>query len=47
VADANVMLAVKKLTDRSKVLRELVAHKQLVIAAGMHDVSTGVVRFLA
>jgi carbonic anhydrase len=46
VADANVMLAVKKLTDRSEVLRELVAQKQLVIAAGMHDGSTGVVKFL-
>lgn len=47
VADANVMLAVKKLTDGSEVLRELVAQKQLVVAAGMHHVSTGVVKFLA
>ncbi len=44
-ADANVLLTVKKLTDRSEVLRELVAQKQLVIVAAMHDISTGTVKF--
>ncbi len=46
VADQNAVLAVKKLTDRSEVLRELVAKKQLVIAAAMHDLGTGGVTFL-
>jgi carbonic anhydrase len=46
VADSNAMLAVKKLTDRSEVLRELVAQKQLTIAAAMHDINTGTVKFL-
>jgi carbonic anhydrase len=46
VADMNATLAAKKLTDRSEVLRELVAQKQLVIAAAMHDIGTGTVKFL-
>ncbi len=46
VADTNALLAAKMLTDRSEVLRELVAQKQLVIAAAMHDISTGSVKFL-
>ena len=46
VADTNAILAAKKLTDRSEVLRELVEKKQLVIAAAMHDISTGEVKFL-
>lgn len=46
VADANAVLAAKKLTDRSDVLRELVQQKQLIIAAAMHDIGTGAVKFL-
>lgn len=46
VADKNALLAAKALTDRSEVLRELVEQKQLVIAAAMHDIATGEVRFL-
>jgi carbonic anhydrase len=46
VADKNALLAAKALTERSEVLRELVEQKQLVIAAAMHDVNTGAVRFL-
>ncbi len=46
VADTNAVLAAKKLLERSDVLRELVEKKQLVIAAAMHDISTGEVRFL-
>jgi carbonic anhydrase len=46
VADTNAKLAAKMLVDRSDVLRELVAEKQLVIAAAMHDIATGKVTFL-
>ena len=46
VADSNAILAAKKLTARSDVLREMVANKQLVIVSAMHDISTGVVKFL-
>ena len=46
VADSNAMLAAKKLTARSDVLREMVANKQLIIVSAMHDISTGVVKFL-
>ncbi len=46
VADTNAVLAAKKLTDRSEILRDLVAQKQLVIAAAMHDIGTGSVKFL-
>ncbi len=46
VADKNAMLAAEALVDRSEVLRELVEQKELVIAAAMHDIATGEVRFL-
>ncbi len=46
VADMNAVLTAKKLTERSEILRDLVAQKQLVIAAGMRDIGTGVVTFL-
>lgn len=46
VADTNAKLAAKRLTDRSEVLRGLVAGKKLVVASAMHDLSTGKVRFL-
>jgi carbonic anhydrase len=45
VADANAKLAAKMLVDRSEVLRELVARKELVIAAAMHDIATGKITF--
>ncbi len=47
VADQNAILAAKKLTDRSSVLSELVAQKQLVVVAAMRDIASGEVRFLA
>jgi carbonic anhydrase len=47
VADSNAKLAAKMLTDRSAVLKELVAAKQLMIVAAMHDLSTGKVSFFA
>lgn len=46
VADANAILAAKRLSSRSDVLREMVMNKQLVIVAAMHDISTGAVKFL-
>ncbi len=46
VADTNAQLAAKMLTDKSEVLRELVANKQLVIAAAMRNIETGEVTFL-
>jgi carbonic anhydrase len=45
VADSNAKLAAKMLVDRSEVMRDLVASKQLVIAAAMHDLATGKVTF--
>lgn len=45
VADSNAVLTAKALTERSEVLRGLVADKQLVIAAAMHDLSNGMVKF--
>jgi carbonic anhydrase len=45
VADANVRLTVQALSDRSAVLRELVAKNQLMIVGAMHDVATGRVTF--
>ena len=46
VADANVKIAVKRLTERSEVLRELVANKQLMIVGAMADIATGRVTLL-
>ena len=46
VADTNAKLAAKMLTERSQVLREMVAKKELAIAAAMHDLATGKVTFL-
>ncbi len=41
VAEANVRLSVKALTDRSGVLQDLVAKGKLKVAGAMHDVATG------
>lgn len=46
VAEENVRLTVKTLSDRSAILRDLVAAKQLGVVGAMHDVSTGRVSFL-
>ncbi len=45
VADENVRQNVKSLTDRSPVLSDLVAAKQLKVVGSMHDISTGRVTF--
>ncbi len=45
VAEANVRLTVKALTDRSGVLQDLVAKGNLKVAGAMHDVATGRVAF--
>ena len=47
VAGENVRLTVKSLTDRSTVLRNLVAEKQLKVIGAMHDVGTGRVSFFS
>lgn len=47
VADRNVTLALAALTKQSRILRELVAAKQLRIVGAMHDVATGRVEILA
>lgn len=46
VTDTNVELAVKNLTEKSPILKELVDNKQLVIVGAVHDIATGIVRFL-
>lgn len=47
VADRNVEIAAKQLTEKSEVLRELVAAGQLQIVSAMHDLATGKVTFSA
>lgn len=47
VADANVAIAVRQLTERSEVLRALVAAKELAIVPAMNDIATGRVTFTA
>jgi carbonic anhydrase len=47
VADQNAMDAASQLTARSEVLAALVKEQKLKIVAAMHDVSTGVIRWLA
>ncbi len=47
VADTNATMAAKKLVERSEVLKSLVEEKQLIIAAAMHDISTGKVSFFS
>lgn len=47
VADENVRLTVYALTERSAVLRDLVAANRLKILGAMHDVATGRVTFWA
>ena len=45
VADKNAKLTAKMVVDKSEVIRELVANKQLVVVPAMHDVGTGQVTF--
>jgi carbonic anhydrase len=45
VAEANVRLSVKALTDRSGVLQDLGAKGKLKVAGAMHDIATGRVSF--
>ncbi len=45
VAQENVRLNVRALSERSAVLRDLVASKQLEVAGAMHDVGSGRVSF--
>jgi len=45
VAEANVRLSVKALTDRSSLLQDLVANGNLKVAGAMHDIATGRVTF--
>jgi carbonic anhydrase len=47
VADINANLAAKMLVEKSDVLRDLVANKELAIASAMHDLNTGRVTFFA
>jgi carbonic anhydrase len=47
VADQNAKDAAAMLLSRSAVLRELVSEGKLAVAAAMHDVATGQIRWLA
>ena len=46
VTEANARLTAAALVERSEILRELVEAQSLKIAAAVHDLQTGVVRFL-
>ncbi len=46
VAEANARLTAQSLPKRSKIIADLAASKQIVIAAAMHDVATGKVSWL-
>jgi carbonic anhydrase len=47
VAEQNAKDAAASLLSRSAVLQDLVSSRQLIVAAAMHDISTGVVTWLA
>lgn len=47
VADENVRLTVKTLTERSQILKDLVAANQLMVVGAMHSVATGGVDFFS
>jgi carbonic anhydrase len=44
-AEMNVQLSMKKLLDRSVVLREMVDKGELGLVGAMYDVTTGKVKF--
>ncbi|MGE0521542.1 MAG: carbonic anhydrase, partial [Variibacter sp.] len=46
VAESNAAMAAAMLTEKSEILKGLVADKKLRIAAAMHDVATGKIHFL-
>jgi carbonic anhydrase len=46
VAEENVRLNMKKLRDRSVVLREMIDKGQITLVGAMYDIDTGKVRFL-
>ena len=46
IAEKNVLLSVKQITEKSPILRELVETGQISISGGMYDVATGKVTFL-
>ncbi|MBS1494446.1 MAG: carbonic anhydrase [Bacteroidetes bacterium] len=45
VAKENVLLAIKNITDRSQVLKEMVEKGEIIIVGGMYDIATGKVTF--
>ncbi len=45
VAKENVMLAIKNLTDRSQILKEMVEKGEIIIVGGMYNVENGKVTF--
>ncbi len=47
VTEANAKMSAAALTQKSQILKELVASKQLRIASAVHDVTTGRVNFLS
>ena len=46
VAEANARLTAESLPPRSEIIKELVASKQVLVAAAMHDVATGKISWL-
>jgi carbonic anhydrase len=46
VAEENVRLNMKKLRDRSVVLREMIDKGEISLVGAMYDIDTGKVRFL-
>ena len=47
VAEANVMLNVMKLTEKSDIMKSLIIQRQLLIVGAMHDIHTGEVTWLS
>ncbi len=45
VAELNVELATKQITEQSEIIRELFDQGKIAIISGMYNVSTGVVKF--
>lgn len=47
VAEANARLTARGLLKHSRIIADLVANKQLIVAAAMHDVTTGKIAWLS
>lgn len=45
VTEANVRLAMRQITERSPIIKEMVDAKQVMIVGGVYDISTGKVMF--